>query len=660
MKPQERRPAVVPAPAARLTALALVLFAAAPLAGAVAPGPIHLGIASAGLGGRDSRYWARGDAGAYHFTNPRQGLAATIASTGVAFSSGVTMRLLSQGCTAAREPVVAARPAAARNRVELVRGRLVEWYVNGPLGIEQGFTVAAPATGCHPGDGLVLELAAGPAAEAGADGRSLAFASSGLRYGGLAAVDASGRALAATLSAGGERVWIQVDTAGARWPVVVDPLFENAKLVASDRAANDSFGVSVAVSGDTIVVGASGDDDAGPDSGSAYVFTQPVAGWSGTLQEGAKLVASNGVSLAAFGASVAIFGDTIVVGGAFQDSGTPTGEAYVFVQPGGGWAGTLTESARLLPSDGASFDNFGSVVAIDGDTVVVGSRGDDDNGTGSGSAYVFVEPGAGWSGTLTEAAKLLASDGAATDSFGFSAGISGDTVVVGALLDDDSGTDSGSAYVFTEPPGGWSGTLGENAKLVAPAASPADLFGVAVALDGATVVVGAPGYDDTATGSGAAFVFVEPGGGWVGFPAAAAKLRASDGGSGAALGQAVDVAGAAILVGAYSGDGIVAGAGAAYRFDEPAGGWTGTLTESAKLVASDGDANSQLGISVGLDGTTSVAGARRAGPDDTGAAYVFAPGLQADVVAVPALGFTGLLVLSLAMAAAALLALRRG
>ena len=123
--------------------------------------------------------------------------------------------------------------------------------------------------------------------------------------------------------------------------------------------------------------------------------------------------------------SVAIAGDTIVVGAWLDDdNGTDSGSAYVFTRTGTTW----TEQAKLTASDGAADDQFGISVAIAGDTIVVGAYRDDDNGTDSGSAYVFTRTGTTW----TQQAKLTASDGAADDQFGSSVAIAGDTIVVGA------------------------------------------------------------------------------------------------------------------------------------------------------------------------------------------------------------------------------------
>jgi len=223
-------------------------------------------------------------------------------------------------------------------------------------------------------------------------------------------------------------------------------IYEEAKLLASDSQWQASLGYSVSISGNTIVAGAINDDNSATDSGSAYVFEMPAGGWSGILFEDAKLLASDGAEDDNLGRSVSISGDTIVVGAPYHDS---YGSAYVYRKPDEGWngAGVLNEDAKLLASDGADEDSFG-YVSISGDTIVVGAFDDDDNGNDSGSAYMFEMPEIGWSGTINEDAKLLASDGAANDYFGYKTSISDDTVIVGAFRDDDLGDRSGSAYVL--------------------------------------------------------------------------------------------------------------------------------------------------------------------------------------------------------------------
>jgi hypothetical protein len=154
--------------------------------------------------------------------------------------------------------------------------------------------------------------------------------------------------------------------------------------------------------------------------------------------EVAKLTASDGASSDRFGISVALDGDTALIG---VLKGRNSGSAYVFTRNAGVW----TEQAKLTASDGASSDSFGASVAVDGDTALIGANEDDDNGDVSGSAYVFTRSAGVW----TEQAKLTASDGAVNDNFGRSVAVDVDTALVGAASDDDNGTNSGSAYVFT-------------------------------------------------------------------------------------------------------------------------------------------------------------------------------------------------------------------
>lgn len=220
-----------------------------------------------------------------------------------------------------------------------------------------------------------------------------------------------------------------------------------ATLTASDGAAISWFGRTVAVDGDTVVAGARADEDHGGEwSGTAYVFEKPGSGWT-DMTETAKLTASNTVAYDYFAEWVAISGDTVVVSATEDDAnGMGAGAAFMFEKPETGWT-DMTKTAKLTASEGVEFDGFGSSVSISGNTVVADAREDDDSGLSSGSAYLFEKPEAGWA-DMTETAKFTASDGAERDCFGWSAAISGDTVVAGSSADDDDGEDSGSAYVF--------------------------------------------------------------------------------------------------------------------------------------------------------------------------------------------------------------------
>ncbi len=298
-----------------------------------------------------------------------------------------------------------------------------------------------------------------------------------------------------------------------------------ATLAASDGAANDRFGSSVALSGDTAIIGAFLDDvGANGDQGSAYVFVRSGTTWT----QQAKLTANNGASGDLFGFSVGLSGNTAIVGAYFDNVGISPdqGSAYIFTRAGAAW----TQQAQLTASDGAANDNFGISVAISGDTALVGSYLDDVGVVSDqGSAYVFTRSGSTW----TQQAQLSASDGAANDRFGVAVGVSGDTVVVGAYFDDVGLTSNqGSAYVFTRTGAAWT----QQAQLVASDGAANDQFGLSLALSGDTAVVGSY-LDDLGANSnqGSAYVFVRSGIVWT----QQAQLVAPDGAASDGFGVAV-------------------------------------------------------------------------------------------------------------------------
>jgi len=395
---------------------------------------------------------------------------------------------------------------------------------------------------------------------------------------------------------------------------------QQAYLKASNTGAGDAFGWSVAVSGDTVVVGAPAEasnapgvngnqsDNSAPYSGAVYVFVRNGTNWS----QQAYLKASNpgGRPLGQefgdlFGFSVAMSGNTLLVG-AFQedsnatgvngnqtnDSAPDSGAAYVFVRNGTNW----TQQAYLKASNTGAGDRFGISVSVSGETVVVGSWTEGSNATGvngnqtnnnayaAGAAYVFEREGTNWS----QQAYLKASNTGAYDWFGRSVAISGDTVVVGAFQEDsdatgvngnatnNSATDSGAAYVFVRNETNWS----QQAYLKASNTGASDWFGYSVSVSGDTVVVGAAGCyhfiegggsgeDSNATGvngnqtnnsaaeSGAAYVFVREGTNW----SQQAYLKASNTGAGDYFGKFVALSGDTVAVGAPAESSNAAGVG---------------------------------------------------------------------------------------------------
>jgi len=273
-------------------------------------------------------------------------------------------------------------------------------------------------------------------------------------------------------------------------------MFEEAKLLPSDGEPYAAFGTSVAIYQLTAVVGAPWDLDVNGKTGSAYVFEYAGGAW----QEQDKLLATDGAVLDKFGASAALDDDTAVVGAPFHDhNGSNSGAAYVFVRAGGVWI----QEAKLLPSDGAADDEFGNSASVDGDTIVLGAFGVNNH---MGSAYVFGRAGTVWN----LQAKLTAPDGNDVDGFGNAVAVDGDTIAIGSPWDDDNGLQSGSVFVYDRTSGPW--VL--RAKLLASDGAASARFGYSVALDGDTIVVGADSDGDNGPGSGSVYVFVRTGDAW--------------------------------------------------------------------------------------------------------------------------------------------------
>ena len=310
---------------------------------------------------------------------------------------------------------------------------------------------------------------------------------------------------------------------------------EQAKLAASDGAAGDLFGWSVALDGDTAVVGALFDQDAGPQSGAAYVFQRTGSSWT----EQAKLVAGDAASGDQFGWSVSIDGDSVVAGAPF-DTHTALfeGSAYVFTRSGVSWS----EQAKLTASQAAPADNFGGSTSISGDTVLIGASGLDGAAGNTGAAFVYVRSGTSWS----EQAMLDDPNGTLNDEFGFSVALDADTALIGMPGDDDLASRAGAALVFTRAGSSWS----QQAKLTVGDGGIGDTLGWAVALDGDAAVLGAPADDDGGPDAGAAYTFLRNGGVWT----EQVKLVAGDAEPLDDFGTSVAVSGATGLIGSPGDD----------------------------------------------------------------------------------------------------------
>jgi hypothetical protein len=453
-------------------------------------------------------------------------------------------------------------------------------------------------------------------------------------------------------------VRLTVEAAEAHYPITIDPLAQQAYLKASNTGAGDLFGDSVAISGDTLVVGAAfeassakqinGDqtDNSAANAGAAYVFVREEDGW----KQQAYLKASNSEAGDLFGISVAISGDTVVIGASAEDSNATgvngkqgdnsaqdAGAAYVFVRNGATWS----QQAYLKASNSEASDSFGLVVTISDDTVVVAAPFEDSSATGvdgdqtdnsageSGAAYVFTRSGTTWS----QQAYLKASNTEAGDAFGNAVAMSGDTLAVGAPTEDSNATggdgdqtnnsaiNSGAAYVFTRNGVTWS----QQVYLKASNTEADDFFGLSVAISGDTMAAGAALEDSNANGvggdqtdntaidSGAAYVFIRDDTTW----SQQAYVKASNSAAGDRFGFSAAVLTDTLAIGADLEDSNATGlngdqsdnsavdSGAVYLFVRSDSTWS----PQTYLKASNTEGDDRFGFSLALSDTTLVIGA---------------------------------------------------
>ena len=383
-----------------------------------------------------------------------------------------------------------------------------------------------------------------------------------------------------------------------------EPTDEDYKITASDGDEGDSFGASVAIDGDVLIVGANKDNDNGDSSGSAYVFRfdEEKSAWV----EEQKLTASDGEEGDEFGIYVAVSADVVVVG-AFRDDddGDASGSAYVFNYDGDEWI----EGQKLTASDAEASDRFGESLSIDGEVIVIASHHDDEIAEQAGSAYVFRYETDEW----VEEQKLNASDGEAFDHYGESVFVNDNVIVIGSHFDDDGGTGAGSAYVYRFDGEEWT----EEQKLLASDADTSDTYGNWVSVSGDIIVVGAYANDDDGSNSGSAYVYRYEDDEWI----EEQKLTASDAAAGDQFGEVVSLSGNTIAISARLDDDSGTSSGSAYIFRYDGEEWF----EEQKLVASDGVASHGFGLSVFVKDDVAVVGATLDDDvaDQAGAAYVF-------------------------------------
>lgn len=593
------------------------------------------------------------------------GVSALFGRNGVVVRAGpasLSLRSLAVGPGVSRDRLGVLSVAARGGRVVYDRGVVAEWYAAGPLGVEQGFTVRRRPSGV----GRVLTLAVGfrGGLRARQTGSSVQFLTGSgrvaLRYGGLSATDARGRALPVTLKVRNRELLLGVSDGGARYPLRIDPLVQQgSKLTGNGEGAASEFGYSVSLSGngDTALVGAPGYNG---NAGAAWVFTLSGSTWSQQAQligdcttttspgsapvgcPGPDGTGENGPGQ--FGDSVALSldGEEALIGAPFDNGGE--GAAWVFTLTGSTWAqqgqplyGDCATTAT--PCDGpdgigeSGDGQFGSSVALsaNGDSALVGAPEDDG---GIGAAWLFTLSGSIWS---QSGSKLTGNGETGSSEFGASVALDNDgaTALIGAP--EDSGG-IGAAWVFTSG-------AGSSQKLIGAGESGLGLFGssVALSLGGDTAMIGAP-HDDNA--AGAAWVFARSGSAW---SQQGTKLVADCATScGGPLGTgengpgqfgysvALSPDGSRALIGAPADTNnpdspTVSGVGAAWMFAAwPAGApWR---QQDVKATGNDESGNGDLGygVALSLNGDTALVGgpddtpALGGGPDDSGAGAAWA------------------------------------
>ncbi len=600
---------------------ALPLAARGPVSSALGAGQRPFSIRSAGQASFSAR-------------NAPQQLSASFTRSGTTIDSlglRMSLRLRAIGYGSSLQPLGEVVPRARANRVSYAHAGVREWYVNGPLGVEQGFTVARPAS-AHGELGragrqltLAMALSSNAALSLSSDGQRLQLARGAgrLRYDGLVVTDATGRRLPSHLSLSRGELRIGIDALGARYPLRVDPLVQLAKLTAKEQSGGSNLGQSVAIStdGSTLLVGGPSDEEAGAGEmlvGAAWVFTRTGSSWA---QQGPKLRGADRVGEGQFGISVALSGDgnTALIGG-INDANV--GAAWVFTRSGGKW----TQQGGKLTGGGEETGSgrFGKSVALsgDGNTALVGAYFDDGS---IGAAWAFKRSGSTWS---HYGKKITGAGEGGPGQFGFAVALStdGKTAMIGGPDDEGSTAEpmAGAAWAFTDT---GSGYAEQGAKLTSGGTKGSGELGTSVALsgDGAIALLGAPA--DGVTGGARAYL--RSGATWA---QQGAELKPGDATSGAGFGTAVSLssdATTALIGGPVDADGPVGGggpmpSGAVWQFGRSGGSWS---QQGAKVVGTTSESEFGAAVALAPTGQLAVIGGpidSTGGVPDAGAFWVYA------------------------------------
>ena len=597
-----------------------------------AQGPI-----SGALGADDPAYRIRSSNGGFHAASPAQRLEETFYRSGVLVRSGKTevgLSLRAVGYGTSLQLVRAASSRAKANSVTYAQPGLSEWYLNGPLGLEQGFTITRAQSG-HATGPLTLSLALSGNAHVslGSGGQSLTLNHAGgpsLRYSGLQVSDARGRTLHSWLELRAGRVLLRANTRGARYPLRVDPFIQQGeKLVGTGQAGSvtpsNGFSVALSSDGNTALIGGPGDYGK---TGAVWVFTRSNSIWT---QQGSKLTGTEEKGEGRFGSSVALSsaGNVALIGGGGDNGGV--GAAWVFTRSNSTWTqqgSKLTGSGEV--SSGGSAGEFGDGVALssDGNTALIGGPGDN---KGVGAAWVFTRSDSIW----TQQGSKLTGSGEVSEEpgekkipgqFGASVALSsdGNTALIGGPGDNKG---VGAAWVFTRSGSIWTqqGSKLTGSGEVSSSESPGE-FGYSVALaspEGNTALIGGAGDNKRV---GAAWVFTRSGSTWT---QQGSKLtgsgEVSSTESPGEFGYSVALASAEGKTALIGGPGDNSGVGAAWVFTLPGSTWTqqgSKLTGSEEVSSTEFPGEFGYSVALSADGNTALIGGTRDN-SEAGAAWVF-------------------------------------
>jgi FG-GAP repeat len=610
---------------------------------------------SAALGADDPAYRLRSSRGGFRATSPALGLKESFGPWGVQVDSGQTrvgLSLRAIGYGSSLAAVRAAPPRASANRVSYTHPGLSEWYVNGPLGLEQGFTITrAPSRPLSTPLTLSLALAGDARATLGVRGQSLTLGHAGgpaLRYGGLRVSDVRGHTLHSWLQLRPGGVLLRVNARGARYPLRIDPFIQQGeKLTGAGQSGTiaPGLGFSMALSsdGNTALIG--GPSDYGK-TGAAWVFTRSGSTWT---QQGSKLTGTEEIGEGRFGGSVALSsdGNTALIG-APSDS-TSTGAAWAFTRSEGKWS---HQGSKLTGSGEAGLSEFGSSVALSstGSAALMGGPGDVRDVEREGevtekstlvkglSSTAGIEVGTEVSGAKIEGGTTVVTVKSSTEVTLSKAVEGTGSGTVKEKLNFITGV--GAVWAFTRSGETWTQ---QGSKLTASGEIGNGVLGASVALsaDGKTALLGAPGDNK---GAGAAFVFTSSSETWTQQAKLAEPLNAKSekeeissellpGELGASVALASASSGAAntALLGA---PGDNKGLGAAWVYTGSGSTWTkqgSKLTGSGEMSEEPGENKfpGAFGASVALSSAesgTAAATALIGGPGDSkgvGAAWAF-------------------------------------